>query len=482
MGRLSRSRRSQLALLLVGVVSVLVVGGASGSPTVTIGQTDSQADVVAGVPGWFVQTGVATGADFVVPPGNWNITGWSTYAVGAGIDQSMSMMVFRPDGLGNFTVVGASRVETLTPGSLNSFADVNFAVQPGDRLGLYDPTGNSVVATMTLADGDIMVDRMADSQPAVGDLLTPSGVPESVYRLNISAELSPADSTAPTTTISLLPAAPDGNNGWYTEPVNVSVSADDAGGSGVAETRCVLDPGTPPLLFGDVPAGCPYLGAGADVASDGPHDVYAASEDNAGDDEAPVSASFKIDGTPPTVTCDVPTPTFMPGSAGGAVTAAVSDIGSGPVSPSLSADASATTAGAHTIDLTGQDEAGNTTTVACPYLVGYVFAGFQSPLRKSTVKSGSTVPLKFQVQDASGQPISDEEAQSLVSPSCGITITLLNPEGPVPGCPRYDPTSKQFQLNLKTTAAMKGANGVTITVALGGTIVTTSAVNPFTVR
>jgi hypothetical protein len=244
----------------------------------------------------------------------------------------------------------------------------------------------------------------------------------------------------------------------------------------------VLDPATPPSVFGDVPAGCAYLGAGDDVASDGHHDVYAASEDNAGVDETPVSASFKIDRTPPTVTCAVPMPTFQLGSAGGLVSAVVSDAGSGPVSSSVAATASAATAGAHSVDLTGEDVAGNPTTVACPYVVGYLFAGFSSPLPKSTVKAGSTLPVKFQLQDASGQPISDTDAQALVSPSCNIAIILVKPAGPVPGCPSYDPMSKQFQLNVKTTASMNGANGVSVTVTFDTTVVTTGPVEPFTVR
>ena len=88
----------------------------------------------------------------------------------------MSMMVFRPDGFGHYTVVGESPVESLTPGSLNSFADVNFAVQAGDRLGLYDPNGNAVVATATGAGGDTVAFGMSATQPAVGALVTPSGV------------------------------------------------------------------------------------------------------------------------------------------------------------------------------------------------------------------------------------------------------------------------------------------------------------------
>jgi len=481
MRRLTRRSRRSLALLLIGAAAVLVVGGASGAPTVTIGQTNSGARVVSGTPAWFVQTGVASGTDFVVPPGSWNVTGWSTYAIGAG-PQAMSMMIFRPDGFGHYTVVGESPVESLTPGSLNSFADVNFAVQAGDRLGLYDPNGTAVVATATGAGGDSLALGMSPTQPAVGALVTPSAVFTNVFRLNISAELSPPDSTAPVSTITVSPSVPNGNNDWYTEPVGVSVSADDNGGSGVAETRCVLDPATQPSVFGDIPAGCSYLGAGADVASDGRHDVYAASEDNAGDDETPVNASFKIDGTPPTVTCAVPMPAFALGYSGGAVTAVVSDAGSGPVSTSAAAVVSATTAGAHAVDLTGEDEAGNTTTVACPYMVGYVFGGFASPLPKATVKSGSTLPLKFQLLDGSGQPISDTDARALISPSCKIAIILVSPAGPVPGCPGYDPISQQFQLNLKTTAAMNGANGVSVTVTEGTTVVTTGEVESFTVR
>jgi hypothetical protein len=114
-------------------------------------------------------------------------------------------------------------------------------------------------------------------------------------------------------------------------------------------------------------------------------------------------------------------------------------------------------------------------------IVGYRFGGFSSPLPKSTVKSGSTLPLKFQLQNGAGQPISDSEAQSLVSPTCKITIILVK-GGPVSGCPTYSAITKQFQFNLKITNAMQGANGVPIKVTVGGAVVTTSAVVSFTVK
>lgn len=126
---------------------------------------------------------------------------------------------------------------------------------------------------------------------------------------------SPPDAAPPTTTIALAPAAPDGSNGWYIQQPTVTVSAvDDAGGSGVAETRCALDPASVPGSFADLPATpCPYLGAGAAVA-DGQHTVYAASIDNAGNAESPVrSASFQVDTAPPQ---DAPGATGTPGNNG----------------------------------------------------------------------------------------------------------------------------------------------------------------------
>jgi hypothetical protein len=111
------------------------------------------------------------------------------------------------------------------------------------------------------------------------------------------------DNTAPTTTLTLGPATPNGSNDWYTSNVLLTVSAtDDTGGSGVAETRCVLDPASAPASFDAISVGCAYLGAGADVISDGSHIVYAASRDGAGNNESVISTSFKIDKTPPEVT------------------------------------------------------------------------------------------------------------------------------------------------------------------------------------
>jgi polyvinyl alcohol dehydrogenase (cytochrome) len=107
------------------------------------------------------------------------------------------------------------------------------------------------------------------------------------------------DTTAPTTGITLSPESPNGSNDWYTTPVGISVSAsDNAGGVGVYQTRCVVDPGTPPASFADLPAGDCSLSS---VSGDGVHTVYAASEDRDNNAGSVVSTMFKIDATPPAI-------------------------------------------------------------------------------------------------------------------------------------------------------------------------------------
>jgi hypothetical protein len=103
----------------------------------------------------------------------------------------------------------------------------------------------------------------------------------------------------PVTTITLAPADPDACC-WYTFAVKPTVAATDADGD-LAETRCVLDPPTPPATFDDIPPGCPYLAPSSYVLTDGVHTLYAASKDLANNKESPpVSKTFKIDRTPPT--------------------------------------------------------------------------------------------------------------------------------------------------------------------------------------
>ena len=143
------------------------------------------------------------------------------------------------------------------------------------------------------------------SSPFVSRVFASTGPPATV---DVIGDIVP-----PTTTITLDPGSPDVCC-WYVFPVKVTITATDGGTppSGVAETRCVLDPTTPPATFDDLPASppCPYL-MGAWVFTDGVHTICAASRDNIGNKETPVCRTFKIDRTAPTSQVD-PLPQFQP--------------------------------------------------------------------------------------------------------------------------------------------------------------------------
>jgi HYR domain len=135
-----------------------------------------------------------------------------------------------------------------------------------------------------------------------GSSLAPSG--GSVTTISSAPAVTISyDNDPPVTAIDLSPGSPNGSNGWYTSPVTVTVSASDTGGSGVDETRCELDPESVAFLFSHLPSTpCPYLGAGAAVWEEGTHALYAASNDNVGNEGVVAGTSFKIDKTAPTIT------------------------------------------------------------------------------------------------------------------------------------------------------------------------------------
>lgn len=277
------------------------------------------------------------------------------------------------------------------------------------------------------------------------------------------------DPTPPRTTIALSPSSPDGNNGWYTGAVGVTIGATDIGGSSVAATRCVLDPATVPASFDDLPGAACSLSS---VASDGTHVIYAASIDGAGNKESIQQASLQIDATPPTVTCTTPAPMFAIGSTGNTLSAAVSDGGSGPVNATVSAPAPASTSGQQAVQLTGADRAGNTTQVSCTYLVGYDILGLFGPGASATRKAGTALPVKAALASSTGVRIDDLGAAALVA-NCRVKISISGAQSLSPVCMKYDATLDEFIHSWKLGP---GTGPATIEVSVsypGTTLVTT---------
>ena len=203
---------------------------------------------------------------------------------------------------------------------------------------------------------------------------------------------------APVTTVALSPAAPNGTHGWYRSAVHASVSAHSVAGT-VAETRCRLD-GSAPAAFGALPAGCSFAGAGADIAGDGRHELFAASITDGGQAELPGTTQIAIDRTPPRLACARTAPAFVEGSTGATVTATVRDATSGPLSQTVSAPAAVATPGRKQVRLTGFDQAGNSSAIRCAYRVlgrinASVFFNFIPHGSISTVDAlhGSDIPV-----------------------------------------------------------------------------------------
>jgi len=131
------------------------------------------------------------------------------------------------------------------------------------------------------------------------------------------------------------------------------------------------------------------------------------------------------DTTPPTVSCAV-TPTFLLHQGGAAVSATVTDGGSGPVASPVTVPVSTATVGTFSTNVTGADQAGNSTTAACSYRVVYQFSGFSQPIDNppivNTANAGQAIPVKWRLTDANGVGIADPA--SFVSVTTGSRACL----------------------------------------------------------
>lgn len=99
------------------------------------------------------------------------------------------------------------------------------------------------------------------------------------------------DTLAPVTNATLQPSTPNGQNGWYTTNVSVSLDASD-NCAGVSATEYSIDGGQ---------TWQPYAGAFG-LTEDGTHVILYRSEDAAGNEETAQSLVVKIDKTAPTLT------------------------------------------------------------------------------------------------------------------------------------------------------------------------------------
>lgn len=211
-----------------------------------------------------------------------------------------------------------------------SFKVRNIGVYTQPDTGLYSkianlvPTHNQEVAAGTVAisadlvQGEIPVPletvKVLVDGAAVGRQVNGQSVSASVHltpgthtvavkgfdengRLVSAKSVVTAIAGPPVTTAAVAPAQPDGQSGWYIQPVTVSLTAAPDGASSVTQTVYSLDGGgtwqtyTGPVLFD----------------RDGTYIFDYRSTNQAGLTEQTMSISFKVDATAPTIAISAPT-------------------------------------------------------------------------------------------------------------------------------------------------------------------------------
>lgn len=248
----------------------------------------------------------------------------------------------------------------------------------------------------------------------------------------------PSDTTPPLITPQITGTL--GNNGWYTSDVTISWVVEDPE-SGITETF-----------------GCEALTITEDTAGA----TFQCTVTNSAGLSNSETVFVKVDKTAPLVIINAP-------SDGNIFTLNEAIFADWSVSDSLSgiAGVNATVPNGSLIDtsavgtrifnVTATDLAGNITSLSNTYNVQYNFGGFLPPIGtgRSVFKIGGTIPVKFQLFDASGTTISTAEAQIFVAKiSDGVIGTDEEPTSASAADSgntfRYDELNGQYIYNLST--------------------------------
>jgi hypothetical protein len=254
------------------------------------------------------------------------------------------------------------------------------------------------------------------------------------------------DKTSPTITGAITSGTLTAS-GWYNGPVTVTFTCTDAL-SGVAT--------------------CPDS---VTLSSNGANTATGTVTDKAGNTATANIDGIKIDQEKPTLTTNNVT------VAGGTYTLGTVPAATCVATDSFSGVASCTVAvtggnsngvGTFTYTATATDKAGNTTTVTGTFKVIYRFDGFLQPINDtahqigvstSVFKSGSTVPVKFQLRNANGTVLQAASAPIWLTPvkgsamSAPVDESLYSATADSGGTYKYDATDRQYMYNWKTDKA-----------------------------
>ena len=134
--------------------------------------------------------------------------------------------------------------------------------------------------------------------------------------------------------------------------------------------------------------------------------------------------NIDIDKVAPTVACNAAS--FLLNEPGAQVSATVTDALSGSVNTTEYGTADTSSVGQKSVSITGYDNAGNSKTESCSYIVGYNFAGLFAPIDRPNImnvsKAGQALPLKWRLTDYFGNGVTN--LASAVVTVTGISCLL----------------------------------------------------------
>ncbi|WP_042464183.1 Ig-like domain-containing protein [Neobacillus dielmonensis] len=360
--------------------------------------------------------------------------------------------------------LGEGPDQTVIGTALDNAGNFSSATVSGINIDKTAPTISGVTDSSPNAAGwynkDVTVSFSADdalsgiasvTEPVIfGEGASQSSTGTATDKAGNSASTTVSDINIDKTVPTISGAADSSPNaaGWYNHDVTVSFTAIDAL-SGIASATELVT-----------------LGEGTDKTATG------IAIDKAGNSASTTVSGINIDKTAPVITInDNVTYTLNQ-----VATWTASDALSGLATPA-SGTIDTSTPGKHTQTITATDNAGNTVEKTVSYTVVYNYGGILQPIDSdgaSVFKAGSTIPVKFQLKNISGNFISTAHASISFGKITDMVLGTVSEVGVNSNANagnefRYDPTSKQYIFNLSTKGLTAGTYKISITLDDGTT-------------
>jgi hypothetical protein len=319
------------------------------------------------------------------------------------------------------------------------------------RFTATDATSGLTVSSQTVSSTGEGADVKVPSPAFVDNAgnTTPAGTTSQAFKI---------DKTAPEVSYSGATTEPN-SNGWYKTNVVATFAGIDGTSGPTSATQFAT-----------------ASGEGTAVAVSSP-----AFTDNAGNvtPAGAASATYKIDKTAPTVTFDSVIVDGYYGSTPAKPGCTAVDTLSG-IAGNCVVTGYGSAVGTHTLRATATDNAGNITTLTQSYEVkAWTLKGFYQPIDMNgvlnTVKSGSTVPAKFEVFAGTTEltdPNLVEFSAAKIQCMSGTAEDAVEVVATGNTILRYDANAGQFVYNWKTPTGAGNCYKLTMTAKDGSSIST----------